>query len=223
MSSLGCENITVPTESGLADSVFVEDTALVLDEFAVVCRPGAASRRSEIPGVEAVLRNYRTLVSIQSPGTLDGGDLLCVGKVIYAGLSSRSNQAGIEQLRLIVRDHGYTVTVVETNRCLHLKSAVTQVAPETLLINPRWVDPSLFENWELIEVDSNESHGANALLVDQSLIYPAAFPRTIEKLVARGIHVSAIDVSELQKAEGAVTCCSLVFDLQPGFDIDSVD
>ena len=139
LSSLGCEIVVVPTEPGLADSVFIEDTAIVLDEIAVLLRPGAASRRPEVAGVEAVLRQYRTLASIQPPGTLDGGDLLRIDNIIFAGLSTRSNQSGIEQFRNIVRDYGFSVKTVKTTKCLHLKSAVSEVAPGTLLINPDWI------------------------------------------------------------------------------------
>lgn len=211
LSSLGCEIVTAPTESGLVDSVFIEDTAMVLDEIAVMCLPGAESRRAEVAGVGDILRQYRTLVSIQPPGTLDGGDLLRVGKVIYAGLSARSNESGIEQLRNIVADYGYSVETVETTKCLHLKSAVSEVAPDSLLINPDWVNRSAFGNCELIDVDDEEPHAANALRVGKNVIYPSSFPRTMEKLVRRSINVSPVNVSELQKAEGAVTCCSLIF------------
>ena len=210
LSSLGCEIVAIPTEEGLADSVFIEDTALVLDEVAVLCRPGAASRRPEVTGVEAALKPYRTLASIQSPGTLDGGDLLCVGKVIYAGLSTRSNQSGIDQLRSIVADYGYSVRAVEVSRCLHLTSAVSAVSPESLLINPDWVSRSEFGDCELIDIDRDEPHAANALLVRNSIIYPSSFPRTAEKLVTHGIDLIPVDMSELQKAEGAATCCSLI-------------
>ena len=211
LSSLGCEVVVLPTEPDLADSVFVEDTAMVLDEVAVLLRPGVASRRPEVVGVEGVLRQYRTLVSIQPPGTLDGGDLLRVGDTIYAGLSTRSNQSGIEQLRDIVADYGYTVKTVETSKCLHLKSAVSEVAPGSLLINSDWISSSAFGDCELIDIDKEEAHAANALLVGQSVIYPSSFPRTMDRLVTRGIDVTPVDVSELQKAEGAVTCCSLIF------------
>jgi dimethylargininase len=211
LSSLGCEVVNVPTQPGLADSVFIEDTAIVLDEIAVLCRPGAASRRPEVVGVEAVLRKYRVLESIRPPCTLDGGDLLRIDKVIYAGLSKRSNQSGIEQLRSIVADYGFSVKVVETTKCLHLKSAVSAVAPGSLLINSDWICRSAFEDYELIEIDKAEAHASNALLVGRNVIYPASFPRTMEKLLARGISVLPVDVSELQKAEGGVTCCSLIF------------
>ena len=210
LSSLGCELVTVSTEPGLADSVFIEDTAIVLDEIAVLCRPGAESRQAEVAGVENVLQEYRTIASIQPPGTLDGGDLLRIGKVIYAGLSTRSNQSGIEQLCSIVADYGFSVKTVETTKCLHLKSAVSEVAPGSLLINSDWISRDAFGEFELIDVDKEEPHAANALLVGRSVIYPSSFPRTREKLVTRGIDVIPVDMSELQKAEGAATCCSLI-------------
>ncbi len=212
LSSLGCNIVDVPTAPGLADSVFVEDTAIVLDEIAVMCLPGAASRRPEVDGVREVLREYRRIESIALPGTLDGGDLLRVGRVIYAGLSTRSNLQGIGQLRSIAGDYGYVVETVETTQCLHLKSAITEVASGTLLINPDWVDRSAFGACELIEIDPSEPHAANALRVEDKVIYPSSFPRTLDRLVQRGIDMTTVDVSELQKAEGAVTCCSLVFD-----------
>ena len=211
LSSLGCEIVIVSTESNLADSVFIEDTAVVLDEIAVLCRPATALRGQEVAGVKDVLQQYRTLASIQSPGTLEGGDLLRVGNIIYAGLSTRSNQSGIEQLRYIVADYGFSVESVETKKCLHLKSAVSEVAPGVLLINSDWISRSVFKNYELIDVDKEEAHAANALLVDQKVIYPSSFPRTLEKLVNAGLDVTQVNVSELQKAEGAVTCCSLIF------------
>lgn len=211
LASLGCEIVSIPTEEGLPDSVFIEDTALVLDEIAVLCRPGAASRRPEVAGVAGALKRYRPLASIQSPGTLDGGDLLCVGKTIYVGLSTRSNESGIDQLGGIVADYGYSVTAVEVSSCLHLKSAVSEFAPGSLLINPDWVSRSAFGNCELIDIDKDEAHAANALLVGTSVIYPSSFPRTMNKLVKRGTDVIPVDMSELQKAEGAATCCSLIF------------
>jgi dimethylargininase len=211
LSSLGCEVVVVPTEPGLADSVFVEDTAIVLDEVAVLLRPGAASRLPEAAGVERVLKKHWTLKSIQPPGTLDGGDLLRIDNTVFAGLSTRSNRSGIEQFRHIVAEYGYSVTTIETTKCLHLKSAVSEVAPGTLLINPDWVNRAAFRDFELIEIDEKEDHAANALMVGNRVVCPATFPRTIDKLVSRGVDVIPLDLSELQKAEGAVTCCSLIY------------
>jgi len=211
LSSLGCEVVVVPAPPGLADSVFIEDTALVLDDIAVMLRPGVASRQPEVAGVADVLRQYKPLKTIEPPGTIDGGDLLRLGNTIFAGLSTRSNQSGIQQLRDIVADFGMTVETVETTKCLHLKSAVSEVAPGTLLINTDWISSSAFKDFELIPVDKEETHAANALRIGKDLIYPSSFPRTMDALVSRGIDVLPVDLTELQKAEGAVTCCSLIF------------
>lgn len=208
---LGCRLLTLPAEPDLPDSVFVEDVAIVLDEVAVLTRPGALSRRAEVASVAEVLRSYRPVLAIAAPGTLDGGDVLRVGCTLYVGESARSNAAGIAQLRELLADHGYAVQGVPTRGCLHLKSAVTQLGDDTLLLQPEWVDRDRFADFRVIEVDPAEPHAANVLRIGDALVIPASFPRTRQRLLDAGFNVMAVDVSELQKAEGAVTCCSLVF------------
>ncbi|HVR81755.1 MAG TPA: arginine deiminase-related protein [Luteimonas sp.] len=220
LQSLGCRVLSLPAQEAMPDAVFIEDVALVLDEVAVMTRPGAASRRAEGASVAAVLAEYRPLLHIDAPGTLDGGDVLRVGRAIYVGQSARSNAAGIAQLRELVAPYGYSVQGVATRGCLHLKSAVTQVADDTLLIQTAWVDPAAFAGYRLIEIDPAEEHAANALrlgegLLHKGVVYPDCFPRTMRRLCDAGIAVTTVDVSELQKAEGAVTCCSLVFCEKP--------
>ena len=205
-------SIALPALEAYPDSVFVEDVALVFDEVAIATRPGAASRRGEGDAVHEVLARLRPLHRIEAPGTLDGGDVLCIGKRVFVGISARSNQAGRVQLRDQLAAHGYTVEGVATRECLHLKSAVTLVADDTLLVNPAWLaDLSPFAGYRMIEVDPSEEHAANAVRVGDAIVYPACFPKTLARLQASGIHVVTVDVSELQKAEGAVTCCSLLF------------
>ena len=133
-----------------------------------------------------------------------------LGKNIYVGLSTRSNDEAIHQLNELLREYGYTVKGVELHDCLHLKSAVTRVDDQTLLINKNWVDANHFANFDLIEVDPSEPFGANCLPIGDSIIFPAAFPNTRAKLEGKGYKVVTVDVSELAKAEGAVTCCSLI-------------
>ena len=211
LAACGCEVIALPADPVLPDSVFVEDVALVLDEVAVMTRPGAASRREEGTAVAATLARFRTLLRIEAPGTLDGGDILRIGRDLYVGESARSNAEGIAQLAALVAPFGYRVYGVPTRGCLHLKSAVTVVADDTLLVQPEWVDPGRFAQYRLIAVDPAEPHAANALRIGDRVIHPSCFPRTRERLEAAGIRVVSVDVAELQKAEGAVTCCSLVF------------
>ena len=211
LAGLGFELHRLPAEPDLPDSVFVEDTAIVLDEVAIITRPGAASRRPETESIARALGPFRRLAFIRPPGTLDGGDVLCIGRAIYIGLSGRSNREGVGQVQRLVAPFGYRVEGVPVTGCLHLKSAVTQVAGDALLINRDWADGRLWGEFRLIDVDRGEPFAANALLVGNAVVYPAAYQRTRRRLERAGIDVHAVDVSELVKAEGAVTCCSLVF------------
>ena len=211
LGELGCRLVRLPAEPELPDSVFVEDAAIVLDELAVITRPGAESRRAETASIADALKQYRQLAYIGSPGTLDGGDVLHVGKTLYAGLSSRSDSRAVEQLRRIVAAFGYTVIDVHLHECLHLKTAVTEVADGTLLINRSWVDADAFGSMHFIDVDPSEPFGANAVRIGSALVYPTAFPKTRVRLETHGMDLRAVDASELAKAEGGVTCCSLLF------------
>ncbi len=214
LADLGCRIYRLPAEPDLPDAVFVEDTAVVLDEMAIITRPGAASRRGETRAPADALWPYRRrLATIEAPGPLDGGDVLRIGKKLFVGLSNRSNEAGVEQLRYLAGLFGYGVEGVRVKDCLHLKSAVTQVAENVLLINRDWVDTSAFEGLELLDVDPGEPFGGNALLVGDTVVYPAGYPATRRRLEGCGIRVKAIDVAELGKAEGGVTCCSLIFEV----------
>ncbi|MGV8943659.1 dimethylarginine dimethylaminohydrolase family protein [Thermomonas sp.] len=208
---LGCDVIELPALPDYPDSVFVEDVALVFDHVAIAARPGAESRRGEGDAVHEVLGSLRPLLRIEAPGTLDGGDVLCIGKRVYVGISARSNEAGRAQLRELLAPYGYMVEGVATRECLHLKSAVTEVGVGTLLVNHAWlVDAAPFADYRMIEVDPDEDHAANAVRIGDAILYPDSFPKTLARLHAQGINVTTVDVSELQKAEGAVTCCSLL-------------
>jgi dimethylargininase len=210
LAGLGCRVVSLPAAPELPDSVFIEDTAVVVAELAVVTRPGAASRRAETASVAQVLAEYRPVAAIRAPGTLDGGDVLCIGRRVFIGLSGRSNREGVEQLRALFSPHGYEIVALPITGCLHLKSAVTQAAPDVVLLNPDWVDPAAFEGYGRIEVDRSEPYAANALLAGDAVLYPTAFRRTAARLEGAGIRLVPVDVSELAKAEGAVTCCSLI-------------
>lgn len=210
LKTIGCDVIALPAESDLPDSVFVEDAAFILPEVAVITRPGADSRKPETESILHALTPLINHVQLQEPATLDGGDVLVLGKDIYIGLSTRSNQAAIEQLSKLLGEYGYTIRGVQMHDCLHLKTAVTRVDDKTLLINPNWVDTHHFENFKWIEVDTSEPFAANCLPVGDFIIYPTSFPKTRARLEAAGYKVAAVDVSELAKAEGAVTCCSLI-------------
>lgn len=209
--SLGCRLLELPPEPDLPDSVFVEDTAVVLDEIAVLARPGAESRRPEVTAVAGVLQLWRPCARIEPPGTLDGGDVLTIGRDVFVGRSGRSNDAGIAQLAAAIAPFGYRTVPVEVRGCLHLKSAVTSVGPGMLLVNEDWVDRSNWPGMRVISVDAAEPHGANALRVGDAVMHPASAPRTRDRLEAAGLRVLSLDVSEVEKAEGSVTCCSVIF------------
>jgi dimethylargininase len=211
LASLGLTLTRLPAEPELPDAVFIEDTAIVFDELAVITRPGAASRRAEVESIAVALQPFRSLAHITDPATLDGGDVLRVGRDVYVGLSSRSNAAGANQLRVLLEPLGYRVSTLRVSDCLHLKSAVSVVDESLLLINPRWCDPAAFEVAGIVETDPTEPFGANVLRVKDSVVMAAAFPRTAARLRTLGVVVHRVDMSELAKAEGAVTCCSLVF------------
>ena len=210
LASLGCSIVLLPEQPELPDAVFVEDTAVVLTELAIITRPGAPSRRPEVPSVATALARHRRLVHIEAPGTNDGGDVLVAGKEVFIGRTGRSNGHAIEQVARALHPLGYAVRGVPVSGCLHLKSAVTLCGPDMLLVNPAWINPALFPCKGIIEVDPLEPHAANALVLDGRIIYPSLFPRTRERLLAQGLTVHEIDLSELAKAEGAVTCCSLI-------------
>jgi len=206
----GCDVVELPAEPDLPDSVFVEDAAFILPEVAVITRPGADSRKPETETIARALSPLKKLVYLKEPATLDGGDVLVMAKKIFIGLSTRSNSEATDQLNSLLAEFGYSVTGVHLHDCLHLKSAVSRVDDQTLLINKNWLDTYPFENYRLIEVDPKEPFAANCLPVGDSIIYPTAFPKTCARLEEAGYKVVKIDVSELAKAEGAVTCCSLI-------------
>jgi dimethylargininase len=210
LERLGCRVEHVAPAPALPDSVFIEDTAVVVDELAVMSRPGAESRQPEVAGVAEALRRYRPLAAIRAPGLLDGGDVLRVGRVVYVGVSGRTNDEGTGQLRGHLAPLGYEVRPVRPTGCLHLKTAVTAVSDSAVLLNPEWVAPGCFDGLDVIAIDPAEPFGANVVRVGRAVLTGSAFPRTRRVLEGRGIEVHVVDASELAKAEGAVTCCSIL-------------
>ena len=209
---LGATIIRAEAAPEFPDAVFIEDTAVVLPELAILTRPGAASRRGETAAVRVALMPYRTVVELEAPATLDGGDVLRLGHTLYVGSSTRTNEAGIDAFARIVEPHGYSVVVVAFSGCLHLKSAATAIGENAVVLNPAWVSDQAFGGADVVVVDPDEPYAANVLLLGRRAIHGAEYPETRARLEAHRLDVTPVASSELAKAEGAVTCCSLVFD-----------
>lgn len=212
LQALGCSLEWLPPLPEHPDGVFVEDTAVVLPELAVVTRPGVASRRGETTTVAVALGRHLPVVSITEPACLDGGDVLRIGRELYVGASARSNAAGVAQLAAALAPYGYRVRAVTMEGCLHLKSACSFIAPDLLLVNPAWIDAALLGSLRVIPVDEREPYAANTLSVGGTTLVSAAFPHTQRRLEDAGVATRALDVSELQKAESALTCMSLLLE-----------
>lgn len=212
----GMEVVRLPDLPTHADGVFVEDTAVILGDHAIITRPGAPSRRPEADSTAAALSN-RFEVHRMTRGRLDGGDVLTIGRKIYVGQSRRTDCAGIVNLAGLAGRLGYEVIEVPHDKCLHLKTGATyaghdDAGREVVLLNPDWIDGQVFEDVFLLPSHPAEAFGANVLKAGERLIYPAAYPRTAERLRALGFEVDEVDIGELEKAEAGLTCMSLLAD-----------
>jgi dimethylargininase len=214
LAKLGVRIVSLPAEPELPDAVFVEDPAVIVDEVAVISIMGPPSRRPEADSLAHALSPYRPITFLREPATLDGGDVLRIGRRVFAGLSQRTNREGIAQLRDLLQAFDYEVQPVEVRDCLHLKSACSYIGNDTILINRALIDAEQFHGFELLDVPDEEPNGANALLLNDVVIIAASFPKTRALLEQRRFRVQTIDLSELQKAEAGVTCCSLIFSVQ---------
>ena len=212
LTKCGAKVISLPEEPELPDSMFVEDPAIVLDEVAIICPLGTATRRKEAPSIAAALEKFRKLAHIKLPGTLEGGDVLRIGKKIYVGVTRRSNPEGIRQLAMIAGAYGYDLTAVPVTGCLHLKSAVTFLGKNTVLGNRAWFDWGRLEGFAWVDVHPAEPHAGNALQIGERVIFPASFQRTAALISEKGFKLKLLDISELQKAESGLTCSSLLFE-----------
>lgn len=208
----GVRVVALDAAADLPDAVFVEDAAVVVDEVAVLARPRLEARRREVESVAAALAPYRRLERLAAPASLEGGDVLRVGRALYVGLSRRTDAGGVAGLARALAPFGYQVRPVAVTGCLHLKTAVTSIGPGTLLANRAWVDMAPFAGFDVVDVPASEPDAANVLVIGEDILLPASFPRTRDLLRGRGLRVHTLDISELQKAEAGLTCCSIVFD-----------
>ena len=210
LAELGVRVISLAAEPGYPDSVFVEDPAIVLDEVAVITRPGAESRRGESQSLAAALEPFRPLCWMREPATLDGGDVMRAGKTLYVGRSGRTSVEGIRQLAAHVEPFGYRVCPVEVKGCLHLKSACSYLGDGLVFAYRPWIDSEALGGLRL--VDAPDAEAVNVLRVAGAILVAHGFPRTAETIESLGLPVRTLDNSEIRKAEGALTCCSLLFE-----------
>ena len=211
LAACGATVHTIGDNIEMPDSVFVEDSAVVFDEVAVIASMGAESRRGEPAAIERELQRYRDTVRVELPALLDGGDVVVAGKNVLVGLSSRTDAAGVSAMGDVVAQFGYSVRAVRVTGCLHLKSACTALPDGRLLVNPQWIERDDLNGFEQVEIVPDEPFAGDVALVGENVIAGSSFPRTNEKLARLGYKVSTVDLSEFAKAEGGVTCLSLIF------------
>jgi dimethylargininase len=194
------------------DACFVEDTAIVVDEVAVICSMGVSSRRGETSLIARELSSYRDLIHISLPATIEGGDVLRVGRQILAGQSKRTNSEGIRALTRILEPFGYKIIPVTTKGGLHFKSGCTAIDDETLFVNPDWVETDSLREFKPLATAADEPSSANVLRLGETVCVQSEFPRAIDLIRSVVERVETVDMSELRKAEAGLTCSSIIFE-----------
>lgn len=210
LAATGSDVTILPGLDDYPDCTFVEDVLVSLPEIFILTRPGAHSRRGEVAAIEAELTGDKPVAHIVSPGTLDGGDLLAVGKIIFIGRSTRTNDAGIAQLAQITAPFGYHIVKVEVPGALHLKTAVTALSSDLIVINPNWANSTLFGDLHRIEVHPDEPFAGNSLSIAGRVFMQANHDKTAQRIAAAGFVVELLDISEFAKAEAGLTCMSVL-------------
>src|SRR5580704_15600153 len=213
LASMGVRVISLPEQPDMPDAVFVEDPLVVVDEAAIVTRMGSLSRRAESDSLAEAISAYRPVRHLVDPATLEGGDVMRIGRDVFVGLSSRTNAAGLEQLAKELEPFGYRVRPVEVRGCLHLKSACCSIGGGEILANTAWVDPAPLRRYTIVEVAADEPGAANILRIGDTVLMPASLPHTRQIVRGEGLGVRTVDISELMKAEAAVTCSSVIFEV----------
>lgn len=211
LKSLELKVLELEALNDYPDAHFVEDTAIVTPNIAIITNPGAESRKGEEISIEPVLAKYRIIERIESPGTVDGGDVLMVENHFFIGVSDRTNPQGAEQLGDMLTKYGHSWKMVSVDAGLHLKSSVNCVGNNTLLLTEEFAQQDEFKNYQKILIVKGDEYAGNSLLINDNLIVPAGFPRTRTKLESLGINIIELNMSESQKMDGGLTCLSLRF------------
>lgn len=212
LRDLGLKVILLEADDRFPDSVFVEDVAVCVDDLGVITRPGADSRRGEIALIEEVIHtNFDHAEHIKAPATLEGGDVMMVGDIFYVGLSERTNKEGIVQLRGIMKKYGYTVIEVPMKDLLHLKTGMSYLEHNTLLITAEMSEIDLFSSFDKIVVHPQEAYAANCIWINGTVLMPADYPITRQKIETAGYDIIEIEMTEFEKLDGGLSCLSLRF------------
>jgi dimethylargininase len=211
LAAMGVRIVSLPEQPEMPDAVFVEDPLVVVDEVAVVTRMGSASRRPETESLAEAISEFRPVRRLVAPATLEGGDVMRIGRDVFVGLSRRTNAEGILQLAQALEPFGYKVRPVDVHGCLHLKSACCPMGNGKILANRAWLDDGPLRDYEIVEVAREEPGAANFLRIGNAALMPESFPRTQEIVAMEGLDIRTVDISELMKAEAAITCSSVIF------------
>jgi len=212
LKKCGTDVTILPSNIEFPDSTFVEDTAVLTPKFAVISNPGALSRNGEIHEMEPVIKSfYETIYYIKSPGTLDGGDILQIEDHFYIGISARTNHDGAEQLKQILESEGYKGTIIPLEKFFHLKTGITYLGNQTIVVAGEFIDHPEFNSYQKIVVPLEEEYAANCIRVNDYVIIPAGYPVTKQKLNDAGYQTIELEMSEFRKQDGGLSCLSLRF------------
>lgn len=211
LKNLGLQIINLEPLDAFPDSYFVEDTAIVMPELAIITNPGADSRKGEVPTIRAELSKHKEIEEIIAPGTVDGGDVFFADKRFFVGISKRTNEEGARQLSHIVKKYGYTSSLITVPSGLHLKCFVNYVGRGYILTTEEFANHEALQDYKIIVLAKGEEYASNTLLVNNHLIMPEGFPKTMEALKVLEMPIITINNSECRKMDGALTCMSLRF------------
>jgi len=199
-------------DENFPDSTFVEDVALLTPHCAILTNPGAPSRRGEVDAIKQVIQKYYSAIEeISSPGTVEAGDIMMVGNHYYIGLSERTNRNGAKQLKRCLNKYGMTASVIDVERVLHLKTGVSYLEQNNLVVCGEFLSNPEFEAFDTIEIPENESYAANCVWINGRVLIPKGYPVTREKIKKAGYSTIEVDVSEFRKLDGGLSCLSLRF------------
>lgn len=212
LRACGVEVTTLAADENYPDSVFIEDTAVLSERVAIITRPGAASRQGEEVAVaESLHWVFEQLEYIIPPGTLEGGDVLRAGDQFFIGISARTNAAGAGQLAVILGKHGYSAIQVPLQQVLHLKTGIAYLENNRLLAGGEFVNHPQLKQFQIIPIADDEASAANSIWVNDRVLVPAGFPKTIQAIEKLGYETVPLDVSEFRKLDGGLSCLSLRF------------